>query len=137
MRRIAVAALAVLAGAGLAGCGPGDDSGPPEARTVVLTVRHSRFVPERVEVERGTQVRFVVRNTDFIDHEFIVGPRAVHARHEKGTEARHGDVPGEVSVEAGAEATTTYVFPRTGRMVFACHLPGHLDYGMKGVVEVT
>jgi uncharacterized cupredoxin-like copper-binding protein len=134
----AVVASAAVAGAGLAGwLVPGvvgaDGSDLP---TVVLTVRHSRFVPDRVAVAPGATVRFIVRNDDPIDHEFIVGPETVHLRHETGTEARHGAVPGEVSLPAGETAETTYTFAGPGPVAFACHLPGHLAFGMKGVVEV-
>jgi uncharacterized cupredoxin-like copper-binding protein len=132
-------ASAALAGAGLAGwmvpqvVGATGDTGVP---TVALDIRHSRFVPDRVAVEPGSTVRFVVRNLDPIDHEFIVGPEAVHLRHETGTEARHGAVPGEVSVPAGETAETTYTFRAPGPVAFACHLPGHLAFGMRGEVQV-
>jgi uncharacterized cupredoxin-like copper-binding protein len=113
--------------------------GPPE-RTVVVTMHHSRFEPATLRVEPGQRVRFVLRNTDPIDHEFILGDTGVQARHERGRERHHhGEVPGERSVAAGQEAATTYAFPagRDGRPVeFACHLPGHYAYGMHGTVRV-
>lgn len=109
----------------------------PAARTVVLTAHHSHFGPARLRVRAGTTVRFVVRNRDPIDHELIVGDGATHLRHEHGRQAHHhGRVPGEVSVPAGATATTTYRFTRPGRLLFGCHLPGHWAYGMRGTVQV-
>src|SRR5687768_6312489 len=66
-------------------------------RTVDVTIRHSRFLPATLDFSPGTTVRFVVRNTDPIDHEFIVGNEAVQARHQTGTEPHHGAIPGEVS----------------------------------------
>jgi uncharacterized cupredoxin-like copper-binding protein len=129
---MAVMGAVLAGGAALAVTGGGGEELP----TVVLTARHSRFSPAVIAVERGTEVRFVVRNADPIAHELIVGPAEVHDRHERGTEAAHGAVPGEVSVAPGAEATTTYVFDRDGTVVFACHLPGHFDYGMQGEVRV-
>ena len=114
-----------------------DDGG---VRTVVVTMRHSRFEPSVLRVEPGERVRFVLRNTDPIDHEFILGDESVQRRHEEGRERQHhGDVPGERSVPAGQEAATTYRFPATrdGRALeFACHLPGHYAYGMHGTVRV-
>ncbi len=132
MGPVRAAALAVLAvGAALA-------PGPlPAPRTVVLTAHHSRFVPSVVEVPPGVPVRIVVRNADPIDHELIVGDAAVHRRHEHGREAHHhGEVPGEVSVPAGTTAATTYRFPAGATVTFGCHLPGHWDYGMRGVAVV-
>jgi uncharacterized cupredoxin-like copper-binding protein len=60
----------------------------------------------------------------------------VHARHEKGRESAHPPVPGEVSVDAGAVGETFYRFDHAGRFLFACHLPGHLAFGMRGWVIV-
>ena len=109
-------------------------------RTLVVTMRHSRFEPAAVRVEPGERVRFVLRNTDPIDHEFILGDDGVQRRHEQGREREHhGEVPGERSVAAGQEAVTTYAFPASldGRALeFACHLPGHYAYGMRGTVTV-
>lgn len=89
-----------------------------------------------LSVARGRTVRFVVRNLDPIDHEVIVGDQAVQDLHERGTEAHHGTVPGEVSVPAGAEAETTYTFAEAGSVILGCHLPGHWDYGMRTRIEV-
>ena len=122
-----------LAGGSAGGAGGLAASSLP---TVVVTAHHSRFTPERIAVEAGTKVRFVVRNADPITHELIVGPPAVHERHERGTEAAHGAVPGEVTVGPDEEAATTYVFDRPGTIAFGCHLPGHWDYGMHGKIEV-
>ena len=133
-----VAAVLALALA-LGGCG-GDDPTPAASERTVeveVAVRHSRFQPASFSVPVGTAVRFVVRNDDPIDHELIVGDDEVHRRHETGTEAHHGAVPGEVSVPGGGTAGTTFRFDTPGQVVFACHLPGHLAYGMRGVVQVT
>jgi uncharacterized cupredoxin-like copper-binding protein len=138
------AALALVAGAAVALVAvwpAGSRAGGGEARTVVVTMHHSRFEPSVVRVEPGERVRFVLRNTDPIDHEFILGDESVQRRHEEGRERQHhGDVPGERSVPAGQEAATTYRFPATrdGRALeFACHLPGHYAYGMHGLARVS
>ena len=137
MRALA-AALALLA---LAACASDAAEAGPEALgpghvTVTLTIEHSRFTPEVVEVEAGTHVTFAVVNEDPIDHELIVGPDEVHDRHENGTEAEHGTVPGEVTVRAGETAETSFHFAEAGDVAFACHLPRHLAYGMRGEVRV-
>jgi uncharacterized cupredoxin-like copper-binding protein len=104
---------------------------------VGITIHHSAFEPSRVTVRPGERVTFVVRNTDPIDHELILGNEAVQQRHEAGTEMRHGAVPGEVSVPAGGEAATTYTFTLRRPLEYACHLPGHYAYGMRGLVVVA
>jgi uncharacterized cupredoxin-like copper-binding protein len=135
---VAVAAALAAAGAGLLGASAttGRGGGGGGAVEVAISVHHSHFEPSAVHVRRGTTVRFVVHNTDPIDHELIVGPAAVQDRHEHGTEAHHGDVDGEISVPAGAVRVTTYRFGSAGSVPFACHLPGHWAYGMSGVVTV-
>jgi len=133
-RRLAVAGVALLAAlpGGLALLAP---AGGP--RAVELRMRYSSFSPARVEVDSGTTVRFVVRNDDPIDHEFIVGDERVQLAHERGTEAHHPPRPGEMSVPAGTTAVTTYTFDQPGTLIFGCHLPGHYAYGMRGTVEVA
>ena len=108
----------------------------PGTVDVVLDVDYTRFAPDHLVVRQGTIVRFVLRNHDPIRHEFIVGPPEVHARHAAGREAIHPPIPGEVTVEPNATAETVYQFDDAGTVVFACHLPGHLEYGMHGTVEV-
>jgi len=104
-------------------------------RTIVVTIHFSHFHPSHVEVSRGETVRFVIRNTDPIPHEFIVGPEAVQRIHEEGTEAFHPPRPGELSIPAGSSRTTVYTFGRRG-LLFGCHLPGHYAYGMRGSISV-
>jgi uncharacterized cupredoxin-like copper-binding protein len=81
-------------------------------------------------------VQFVIENEDPINHEFIVGPPAVHALHERGNHPAHPPVPGEVSIGADDTGLTFYRFDQPGRVLFACHLPGHFAYGMRGWVVV-
>ena len=83
-----------------------------------------------------TEVRFVVVNRDPIRHELIVGDDELHARHEGGNEAEHPPRPGEVTVDPKHTASTTATFHEPGVVLYACHLPGHFAYGMKGKVIV-
>jgi uncharacterized cupredoxin-like copper-binding protein len=109
----------------------------PAVRTVVVTMHHTHFQPVEIRVQAGTTVRFVLRNTDPIDHEFIVGDQAAHQRHRAGTQAHHdGEVPGEISVPSGTTGFTSFRFDHPGQVAYICHLPGHEAYGMVGVVDV-
>ena len=128
MSRLGLLGLALL----LSSCTPASAG----VRTIVLDVEHSRFRPAHITVERGETVRFVVRNHDPIDHELIVGDDEVQDVHENGTEAHHGAKPGEVSVPAQSEASTTYTFASGEDILFGCHLPAHWDYGMRGTIAV-
>ena len=111
--------------------------GADDVAVAHVRMRHSQFEPATFAVAPGTTVKFVVTNVDPIDHEFLLGGPEVQAAHELGTEPAHGDRPGELSLAPGETKTTTFRFPEVaGPVVFACHLPGHFAYGMKGVVLV-
>ena len=145
MNRFAPVIAALVVGSAVAVGGlalaAGDDQTPvtlgPGPVTVVVDVEHSRFIPSSLRVEAGTEVRFVVRNDDPINHELIVGAPDVHARHRNGTEAKHAPKPGELSVGPDEQGVTTYRFDEPGTVEMACHLPGHYDYGMHGEIEVV
>jgi uncharacterized cupredoxin-like copper-binding protein len=109
----------------------------PGRVTVRIDVEHSHFVTGPIRVRPHTEVRFVVVNHDPIGHELIVGGPEVQARHASGHEAYHPPKPGEVSVPALGRASTTYFFHAPGPVEYACHLPGHYQYGMHGIVEVV
>ena len=131
-RRVAIVAAAVILVPVLLYATPSAGS----TQTFAITVRYSRFMPAQFTVRRGTTVRFIITNTDPIDHEFILGDEAVQGHHENGTEPTHGQVPGEVSVPPGTVAETTYTFLRPGLLLIGCHAPGHYAYGMRGWVRV-
>jgi len=131
-RRAAIAGLAVAALATTTACGAARATG---IRTIEIVVHFSMFEPSTIEIDPGETVRFVIRNTDPIDHEFIVGDQAVQELHERGTEAHHDPRSGEVTVLAGETVTTTFTFGDRD-LLFGCHVPGHYAYGMRGVVLV-
>jgi uncharacterized cupredoxin-like copper-binding protein len=108
----------------------------PGLVTVNVGVHYSKFSIDTVHLYAGTTARFLIRNDDPIHHEFIVGDAQVHARHQRGSEAVHPPVPGEVSVGPGELGETFYRFARPGPYQFACHLPGHFAFGMHGWVVV-
>jgi uncharacterized cupredoxin-like copper-binding protein len=136
-------AVAVTACAGVALVAPGSASGDdgvgvlgPGPVTVQLVVHNSHFTPTTIHVRPHTDVTFEIVNRDFINHEFIIGDKAVHARHEGGHEAWHPPKPGEVSIAPHTTGVTTYSLHAPGKVLFACHLPGHFAFGMKGYVIV-
>ena len=138
---VAVAALSmtvVVSGVGYAvasGLENPEALGPGDV-TIEIDIEYSRFVPDELTVVEGTRVRFLVVNGDPIHHELITGGAEVHLRHANGTEAEHPSIPGEVSVGPNGTAITTFSFDEAGVYEFACHLPGHYEYGMRGTIEV-
>ena len=127
----AVAAFIPLAAAA---CSSAGAAGP---RTVTISMHYSKFSDARIDVPLGVPVRFVLRNDDPIDHEVIVGDVQLQIRHETGTEPSHGDRPTERDVPALSTVETTITFDQPGTVFFACHAPGHYDYGMRGELVVV
>jgi uncharacterized cupredoxin-like copper-binding protein len=134
---LAGGAVAVANAGGGHGTRTGSTVLGPGPVTITLDVDHSHFTPTVIQVRPHTDARFVIVNHDPIGHEFIIGGPEVHARHANGHEAYHPPIPGEVSVPADARASTTYSFHAPGAVEFACHLPGHYQYGMHGNVVVV
>ncbi|MDP9341055.1 MAG: hypothetical protein M3Q23_02875 [Actinomycetota bacterium] len=141
MKRIRLLApflLLALLPLALAGCGARAEAGPPNVLVQHVTIHWSRFHPANFVYAAGTTVRFVVHNTDPIDHEFILGSRAVQDYVERTSHPDHdGSVPGQVSVPAGATVETTYTFGQPGTVLLGCHIFGHYAYGMRGSVRVS
>jgi len=136
---IGVAIATALACYAIADSTHADASSPtlgPGLVTVTIDIHYSKFSISTLHVHDDTTVRFLIRNHDPIAHEFIVGDKQVHLRHQFGTHAAHPPVPGEVSVAAADVGETFYRFDQPGSFEFACHLPGHLAFGMKGWVTV-
>ena len=114
-------------------------SAGPSVRTVHIAIHFSHFSVSDVDVRPGETVRFVIDNTDPIDHEFIIGDRWLQRVYEHGSEPVHVATPGALSVPAGTTQTMTYTFPATPTpaLSFACHLPGHYAYGMHGAFSIA
>ena len=138
---LAVAVAALITATGYTVDSLLDDPDPkalgPGDVTVEIDIHHSAFGPDQLTVVEGTRVRFLVDNGDPIHHELITGEPEVHRRHANGTEEEHPSVPGEVSVGPNDTAITTFTFDTPGVYEFACHLPGHYEYGMRGEIEVV
>ena len=105
--------------------------------SVTIPIHFSHFRVSEVTVPVGVPVTFALVNQDPIEHEWIVGDAATHARHRTGTEPYHDSVPTEVTIPALQTKFTTVTFDKPGTYAFICHLPGHEEYGMKGTVKVV
>jgi uncharacterized cupredoxin-like copper-binding protein len=107
---------------------------PAATARIEIRIHYSKFEPSTLNIPAGVPVTFVIHNDDPIDHEWLVGDAAFHARHRTGTEPVHGDRPDEVSLPANTTKTTTLTLP-AGIYTYICHFPLHEQYGMLGVVN--
>ena len=125
-----------LAGLTIVAIGVGRGVAETSVHTIEIDIHYSHYTPAVVRVPAGVPIRFVIVNTDPIDHEWIVGDAAVHQRHRTGTEAKHGSRPTEVSIAAGQRVETIITFASPETLHYICHLPGHEAYGMVGTLVV-
>ncbi len=99
-----------------------------------------RFSPERIEVHQGETVKFVVRNTGQVMHEFVIGTKAENAKHAemmvKFPNMEH-DEPYMAHVPPGKTGEIVWTFNRAGQFEFACLIAGHYQSGMVGTVMVA
>lgn len=124
----------------------GEDIGQPGVaakvtRTVTVDmVDAMRFAPQKLTVKQGETIRFVVKNSGKVKHEFVLGTEAEHRRHYaqmmKFPEMEHAD-PNMVTVAPGQVGEVVWQFTKAGQVDFACLHPGHYDAGMKGAIKVA
>jgi uncharacterized cupredoxin-like copper-binding protein len=111
------------------------------ARTVNVDMSDAmRFTPSKLAVRRGETVRFVIKNSGAVRHEFVLGTEKGLKEHyelmKKFPEMEHSD-PNMVTVAPGKTGEVVWQFTRSGKVDFACLQPGHYDAGMKGAVTVA
>jgi len=109
-------------------------------RTVAVGMADNmRFTPERIEVRQGATVKFVVRNTGKVMHEFVIGTKAENANHAalmvKFPTMEH-DEPYMAHVPPGKTGEIVWTFNRAGDFEFACLIAGHYQGGMVGTIAV-
>jgi uncharacterized cupredoxin-like copper-binding protein len=137
---LAVAAQAHDATSSAAGRA-GDARAPARAIEVAAVEADGRmsFSPDRVVVAKGEQVRFTIRNTGALAHEFVLGTKADNAAHARMMaampEMKHDDA-NAVTVAPGKSASLLWRFTQAGTVEFACLIPGHYQAGMHGAVTV-
>lgn len=126
-------------GHGTASIGQAGDS-TKVSRSIAIEMSDAmRFTPSQINVKRGETIRFVLKNTGKLKHEFNLGTdadlKAHYALMLKFPEMEH-DEPNIANVAPGATGEVVWQFTRAGKVSFACLHPGHYDAGMKGSVQV-
>jgi len=116
----------------------GDDKNAK--RSIAVGMADSmRFTPERIAVQQGETLKFVVRNTGKVMHEFVIGTKAENALHAalmvKFPNMEH-DEPYMAHVPPGNTGEIVWTFNRAGDFEFACLIAGHYQGGMVGTITV-
>ena len=110
-------------------------------RTVSVDMTDAmRFTPTSISAKQGETIRFTVKNSGQVKHEFVLGTQKELKEHyelmKKFPEMEHSD-PNMVTVAAGKTGEVIWRFTKAGKIDFACLQPGHYDAGMKGAVNVA
>jgi uncharacterized cupredoxin-like copper-binding protein len=99
-----------------------------------------RFTPARIDVRQGETVKFVVRNTGKVMHEFVIGTKSENGKHAemmvKFPNMEH-DEPYMAHVPPGKTGEIVWTFNRAGEFEFACLIAGHYQGGMVGTIMVA
>jgi uncharacterized cupredoxin-like copper-binding protein len=110
-------------------------------RTVQVNMSDNmRFSPASFSARQGETIRFVIKNSGTLKHEFVLGTeKELKAHYEvmkKFPEMEHSE-PNMISLGSGETGEVIWQFTKAGKIDFACLQPGHYDAGMKGQVKVA
>jgi uncharacterized cupredoxin-like copper-binding protein len=122
----------------------GEPGNPKKAyRTIEIVMAEGpgtmTYAPDRIEVKKGEQIKFVLKNVGLLDHEILVDTFANNARHKKEMERAPDmahDEPNGARLKPGASGELLWRFTKAGTFEFACLIPGHYEAGMKGTLVV-
>ena len=93
------------------------------------------YVPNRVEVKRNEQIRFVLKNAGELAHEFVLASTADNLKHaalmQKYPDMEHDDPNGK-TLQPKANSEILWRFTKRGEFEFGCLIPGHREAGMTG-----
>jgi uncharacterized cupredoxin-like copper-binding protein len=116
---------------------PGDPGKP--ARVITVVMAEMDYTPSRIEVKRGEQIRFIVRNAGTEKHEFMLATTAENLRHaevmKKYPDMEHDD-PNGVTLAPNTTAEILWKFSKAGTFEYSCLIPSHRESGMTGTVTV-
>ena len=153
-----IAAIALLMSAGTALAGPGatghghgtetaygkagDPKKPARPVQVVMSEKDGKmtFIPDRIEIRRGEQVRFQLRNNGELDHELVLATLEENLKHaiemQKNPDMEHDD-PNAKRLAPKKTGEIVWAFTKPGEFDFSCLIPGHREAGMTGKVIVN
>ena len=152
----ATALVLVLIGAQRPGEPPPDveiaQAGTPESpRDVNVIMRDYRFDPTPIVLVPGETIRLRVLNGGLVEHELTLGDQSVQAAWARADAAVTPPAPFatpppasvppgtgglRVLLASGAQRDVVYTVPESGALALVCHLPGHVERGMTGTVEL-
>ena len=97
------------------------------------------FEPDIVNVKKGEQIRFKIKNVGHLDHELVIATLEENLKHakemEKYPDMEHVD-PNAKRLKPSASGEILWRFTKAGEFDMSCLIPGHREAGMTGKVIV-
>jgi uncharacterized cupredoxin-like copper-binding protein len=116
---------------------PGDPNKP--ARVITVLMNEMDYTPSKIDVKRGEQIRFVIRNVGTESHEFMLATTAENLKHaevmKKDPGMQHDD-PNGVTLAPKKTAEILWKFSKAGTFEYSCLIPKHRESGMIGTISV-
>jgi uncharacterized cupredoxin-like copper-binding protein len=116
---------------------PGNPGKP--AREIVVLLNEMDYSPAVIEVKRGEQIHFVLRNVGTEAHEFLLATTAENLKHaeamKKSPNMEH-DEPNGLRLDAKKSGEILWKFSKAGTFEYSCLIPTHREFGMIGKVIV-
>jgi uncharacterized cupredoxin-like copper-binding protein len=161
MRRCVVVAIALACLAACSGLGspaatppiqPGSSAAPREVNVIL---KDWLFVPDPVDIVPGESVVLHIVNGGLEIHELVIGDQAVQDAWEAAEAGAANPPPGptpvvtvpegkagvRVVVPSGQRVDLAWTVPRdratVAALVLGCHITGHWDKGMHGVIRIA
>lgn len=141
----ALASPGHTSGAGHEETAYGEPGNPKQgSRVINVTMRETDdgkmvFIPNRFEIRKGEQVKFVLRNNGAIDHEIVIATLAENMKHAiemaKNPEMEHED-PNAKRLKPSKTGEIVWKFTKAGEFDVSCLIPGHRESGMFGTIIV-
>jgi uncharacterized cupredoxin-like copper-binding protein len=118
----------------LASCG---DNSSRASKKIDVTMTDFQFQPNTFTVPAGEEITLNASNTGGVVHSFVIMKQGQTA----GTEFNEQDKPNvfwQVEILPGGSADTTFTAPdEPGEYEIVCHIPGHVQAGMVGKLNVV
>lgn len=109
------------------------------SRTIEVNMSEMAYSPAQIEVKRGEQIRFVIRNAGQDDHEFLLATAEENLKHAEDMKQhphmQHDD-PNAVRLTPNKSAEIVWKFTKPGTFEYSCLIPGHRENGMIGRITV-
>lgn len=110
-------------------------------RTIQVEMNDSmRFTPDKLDVKAGETIRFFVVNKGKLPHEMVIGTAAEIHEHAAMMKQMPGMVhkePNQINLAPGQRGGIVWKFSNTGTVSYVCLVPGHMEAGMVGTVNVN